>query len=119
MGFWQNAENVGSKGLTGGKKGNDAPPPPDYKGAAEATGRENRPDQYTPFGSTTWSTGADGRPVPSTDVSQGMQGAMSGMQGKPSSARGTPLDPGAHARNSAENAIYGREPSRLDPQFAQ
>lgn len=119
MGFGQNAANVATKGLTGGKKGEDAPPPPDYKGAAEATGQQNRPNQYTPFGSTTWSTGPDGRPVQTTGVSEGMQGAMNGMQGQLSSAWSSPLDNGGQARDRAENAIYGRETARLDPQFAQ
>ena len=47
----------------GGKS--EAPPPPDYRGAAEATGQSNlaninaqtkanRPDVYSPFGSSTW-----------------------------------------------------------------
>src|SRR3954471_2748172 len=105
MGFGENLANIGSKGLTGGKKGEDAPAPPDYKAAAEATGRENRPNQYTPFGSTTWSTGPDGRPVQTTGVAPGMEGAMGGMQGQLSSAWGTPLDNGAQARDRAEGAI--------------
>src|SRR3954469_12048715 len=119
MAFLQNAANIGTKGLTGGKKGSDAPPPPDYKGAAEATGRENRPNQYTPFASTTWTTGPDGRPVQTTGLAPGLQGAMTGMQGQLSGAWGSPLDTGAQARDRAEGAIYGRETSRLDPQFAQ
>jgi hypothetical protein len=102
----------------GGKKGG-ADPMPDYKGAAEATGRENRPNQYTPFASTQWTTGPDGRPVQTTGLAPGMQGAMTGMQGQLSSAWGTPLDTGAQARDRAENAIYGREASRLDPMWQQ
>lgn len=46
----------------------DAPPPPDYRGAAEATAagdlaaarsqtRANRPDEFTPYGSRTWQQG--------------------------------------------------------------
>jgi hypothetical protein len=119
MAFLQNAANIGSKGLTGGKKGGEAPPPPDYQGAAEATGRENRPNQYTPFGSTTWTTGPDGRPVQTTGLAPGLQGAIGGMQGQLSNAWNIPLDTGAQARDRAEGAIYGRETSRLDPMFAQ
>lgn len=119
MGFLQNAANIGSKGLTGGKKGNDAPPPPDYKGAAEATAQANRPTQNTPFGSVSWTHDANGNWTQNTNVAPGMQGAMSGMQGQLSNAWNIPLDTGAQARDRAEGAIYGRETSRLDPQFAR
>jgi len=48
----------------------DAPPPPDYRGAAEATAKgdiemarlqtlANRPDEFTPYGSRTWQQGSD------------------------------------------------------------
>src|SRR5256885_5231983 len=103
-------------GQTASKKG-AAPPPPDYKGAAEATGQQNRPNQATPFASSSWTTGPDGRPMQTTSLAPEMQGAMSGMQGQLSGAWGTPLDNGATARTNAENAIYGQEASRLDPQW--
>ena len=39
-----------------GKKGGSSPPPaPDYKAAAEATAASNRVNQYTPYGSLTYS----------------------------------------------------------------
>ena len=96
--------------------GSDAVAP---AGAAEATGRENRPNQATPFASLNWTTGPDGRPMQTTSVAPGMQGAMTGMQNQLSGAWGTPLDTGAQARDRAENAIYGREASRLDPIWQQ
>lgn len=101
-----------------GKKGS-APDAPDYKGAAEATAKGNRPNQYTPFGSSTWTQDPSGAWTQNTSLAPGMQGAMSGMQGQLSSAWGTPLDNGAQARDRAEGAIYGRETSRLDPQWQQ
>src|SRR5690242_8089755 len=41
------------------------PPAPDYKGAAEATAASQRVNQYTPYGTQTWSQG------PSTQVQTG------------------------------------------------
>ena len=38
-----------------------APPPPDYKGAAEATAASQRVDQFTPYGSQTWGDRVDDR----------------------------------------------------------
>jgi hypothetical protein len=101
-----------------GKKG-QAPPPPDYKGAAEATARGNRPNQSGPFGSVNWTTGPDGRDSQTTSFSGPLAGLSNTLQGQAASAFGTPLDNGAQARQHAEDAIYGRETSRLDPMFAQ
>lgn len=83
-----------------GGKGS-APPPPDYVGAANAqaaASREltdvqnfaNRPEQYTPFGSSTWSTRAitdpaTGQPVTqwtqSTQLAPGLQSALDAQVG--------------------------------------
>lgn len=120
MGFLQNAANVGSKGLTGGKKGGDAPPPPDYVGAAEKTGMQNRPNQTNAFGATsTWGVGPDGRPTQTSSFGGPLGEAASGLENQFAQANANPLDTGAQARQHAEDAIYGRETSRLDPRFAQ
>lgn len=103
----------------GGKKGG-APPPPDYVGAAERTGQQNRPDQTNAFGSTsTWGVGPDGRPTQTSSFGGPMAGAMTGLEGQFAQANATPMDNGAQARQHAEDAIYGRSTSRLDPRFAQ
>jgi hypothetical protein len=48
-----------------------------------------------------------------------LAGAATGLQQQLADAWKTPLTNGADARNSAENAIYGRETSRLDPMWNQ
>lgn len=81
---------------------------------------QNRPDQANAFGaSVNWTTGPDGRPVQVQSLGGPLGGTESELQKQLLGANSTPLDNGAQARNSAENAIYGRETSRLDPQFNQ
>lgn len=83
-----------------GGKG-DAPPPPDYRGAAQAQGQAsrevtdvqnyaNRPQQYTPFGSTTWSPRAITNPATgqavtewtqTTQLAPGLQAALDAQVG--------------------------------------
>ena len=167
-----------------------APPPPDYRGMAEEqaqASREiteqqtyaNRPDQFTPFGSTTWentpvwdeatqqyinrwaqNTELDPLAQASLDEQMKLQleksqlsGAMTGRMwdeyGQPMNwdqhpdMAGTPIyqqggslqtagvdpsglrpggqdvDPSQRYQQSAEDAIYGRSTSRLDPMFEQ
>jgi len=168
-------------------QGKSAPAPPDYKSAAEATAASdkealrdqtyaNRPNQYTPFGSTTWEQSSvvdptTGEPVTSweqyTNLNPESQAALdaqfdvqrrkseqaSGLYERveedfkdPMDYSGLPdwkqgpeagnLSPeelqrgvdfsGAEgrtsaedARQNAEDAIYGRATSRLDPQWEQ
>jgi hypothetical protein len=141
------------------------PAQPDYRGAAEETARSNqeamdrstwanRPDQYTPFGNTTWeaSAGIDpstGKPITSweqyTNLNPESQRALDAqlkLTGDKSELAGSltermanefgepmdysalpewagPLSSGEDARQSAEDAIYGRSTSRLDPQWEQ
>lgn len=141
------------------------PAPPDYRGAAEETAESNqmamdkatwanRPDQYTPFGSTTWeaSAGVDpstGKPITSweqytnlnpesqraldaqlglstskAELAGSLTGRMEDEFGQPLDYSGLPdwagpLGSGDEARQSAEDAIYGRSTSRLDPQWEQ
>ena len=68
----------------GGKSG---PAAPDYRGAAEEQGQSsiaaieaqtkaNRPNQYTPFGSSEWQQDAGGNWRQDINLSQGQQGAL-------------------------------------------
>lgn len=68
--------------LHGGKGG--APPPPDYTGAAAAQAQSskevtnmqlhaNRPDQYTPWGSSTWSSAAGTDPATGQPITNWQQ----------------------------------------------
>jgi len=97
-----------------------ATPEGPYQQAAEAQASANRPTQNTPFGSTSWtrdpSTGAW---TQNTSLAGGLGDAATSMQNQAASTWGVPLDNGATARTNADNAIYGRETSRLDPQWNQ
>ena len=72
-----------------GKKSADAP---DYKGAAEAQGQAsqelvqqqtqaNRPNQYTPWGSSTWTQGQDGSWSQNLSLSPQQQQALDSQMG--------------------------------------
>jgi hypothetical protein len=107
-----NANRLGSS--EGGKK--HAPAPPDFASLAQQQTAANRPDQTSPFGSTTW----DPTHTKQTTAFAGPLGdAASGLEGQFAAANATPLDNGAAARDKAESAIYGRETSRLDPMWKQ
>jgi hypothetical protein len=65
-------------------KGSSSPPPPDYTGAAQAqaassreiatqTTQANRPNQYTPWGSSTWNSYADIDPGTGQQVTRWQQ----------------------------------------------
>lgn len=120
----------------GGKK--SAPPPPDYTSAAEKMGQisaqnvaqqtaANRPNQNTPFGFSTWTQGPNGQWTQQTGLNPTLQGAMGSLMGQANASLSSPLDfsglqqlgsPDA-IRQQAENAIYARETSRLDPYWQQ
>ena len=115
--------------------------------AAQAT-MADRPDQYDPFGSLTWQTGGSDDPNKWTqqytlsapmqnnfDSAMGVTNSMSSlredamaraeqeMSGAPDwgqfgQAKGLEFDP-TELRQRAEDAAYGRQTSRLDPQFEQ
>jgi len=148
-----------------GKKGGSAPPPPDYTSAAIASGEAskevteqqtwaNRPDQFTPWGSTTWQNQQVWDPsteqylnrwAQSTQLTPDAQEALDAqldLQNKRSQLGGSlydrmeseysnPMDwnnavgwggllqGGEEARNRAEDALYSRATSRLDPQWEQ
>lgn len=122
-------------GDEGGKKA--APAPADYQGLVREMGdinqrmleeqtRQNRPDQRTPFASTIWETGPDGRPVQRTQLEGGLGQAATALQGQLAESLGVPLDfsglpelgTGETARQQAISAALGQAESRLNPRFA-
>jgi hypothetical protein len=111
-----------------GQDKKNAPPPPDYTGAAEKTAQQNRPNQVNANGSQiTWTIGPDGRPVQSQSFGGPLAGANTALQGQLANEYSTPFDmskipgltSGAAARDQAINGAYSQATSRLDPQFAQ
>lgn len=132
----------------------DTPAPPDYQAAAEATAQgnlemlqaqteANRPNQFTPFGSSTWSQNGD-KWTQTTRLNPESQRALSSqlrlmgdrselggsLMGRAQDEFGSPMDwsslpdwgatPDAgDVRNRAEDALYGRATSRLDPEWDQ
>lgn len=97
-----------------------APDAPDYKGASAEATRNSRPNQTTPFASSQWSQDPKSG-MWSQNV--GLNGPLAGLNNQLGSqaagAWGTPLDNGQQARQHAEDAIYQRGASRLDPMWAQ
>gem|GEM_PF-780001 len=107
----------------------------------EAQTAANRPDMNTPWGSTDWTKGADGTWTGNVSLSpeqqsifdqqQSLQAGRTGLAntllGSASDTLGTQADwsglpaigSGMEARNRAEDAIYGRASSRLDPMWQQ
>jgi len=136
-----------------GKK--TTPKPPDYEAAAERTSEgnqalveqqtvANRPDQYTPWGSSTWDREGDQwtqninlspEQQAALDQQMGIQGARSGlasgMFGRVEDEFGGLMDwdqfgeyagnlqGGADAREAAIDNSYSQATSRLDPQWEQ
>jgi hypothetical protein len=120
----------------GGKK--QIPAPPDYTGLANQqaqVGRENvdrqttqnRPNQSTPYASTQWGVGPDGRPTQQVGFNGPLAGANTALQeqfasnmAKPFSLSHLPsVGTGDEARQQASNAAYQQAASRLDPQWQQ
>lgn len=143
----------------------DAPDPPDYKGAAEATAAAdkealtqqtwaNRPTQINPWGKvdydveqvvdpateqevTKWTqnTTLDPRLQAALDDQIALQGGRSSLgaslMGRARAEYGTPMDwsgltdwgavpqTGEEARQAAEDALYRRQTSKLDPEYDQ
>lgn len=97
-----------------------SPDAPDYKGASAEATRNARPNQATPWASSSWAQD------PKTGMwsqNVGLSGPLAGLNdqlgAQAGSAWSTPLDSGADARTKAEQAIYGRETARLDPMWDQ
>lgn len=106
---------VGSLGgLGGGKK--SAPAPPDFAALAKQQTNANRPNQITPFASSTWDPE---KQTQTTAFSGPLGDAAAGLQSQFASANASPLDNGAQARQRAEDAIYGRATARLNPMWNQ
>jgi hypothetical protein len=120
----------------GGKK--NAPAPPDYMGLVREQGqiqqdllnqqtRANRPNQSTPFASSTWSQGPDGQWTQSTALNGPMGEASTAVQKQLLQAMTNPLDfgslPGVSsgdvARQQGIDAAYSQATSRLDPRFSR
>jgi hypothetical protein len=107
--------------------------------------RANRPDMYTPFGASEWVQDGQGNWVnrvsldPMSQESLDTQQALGlgrtylagDMLGNVGETMGTPMDwsqfgdytrdlsTGAEARQGAEDALYGRATSRLDPRWEE
>lgn len=117
--LWDNAQKEG------GKK-NQAPPQ-DYTGLAEQQNRANRPNQSTPFGSSSWTQGPDGSWQQNVQFGGPLAGAFGNVQNQLASATANPLDfsgapalqYGEEARKAAVDSAYGQATSRLDPRFNQ
>src|SRR5712664_4257937 len=92
-----------------GGKGGSAPSTPDF--AAAAT-----PTQTNAFGTTSqWNKGPNGQYSQQQSFGGPVGQAAGEMGSQLAGAWGQPLDNGAHARNAAQGAIYGRETANLDP----
>ena len=100
----------------------------------------NRPNQNTPFGGQTWEQDADGNWTQNTFLNEDSQRALDaqlglsadrselgqGMMGRVEDEFSDPMDwsglpevgSGAGARDRAEEDLYNRQTSRLDPQWA-
>lgn len=111
----------------------------------EAQTLANRPDQFTPFGNTQWQQDAQGNWTQTSTLNPESQRALdaqmglmadkselaASLTGRMEDEFGAPLDysglpewagqlsSGEDARQAAEDAIYGRSASRLDPQWEQ
>lgn len=118
--------------------GKQAPKPVDYTGIANQQAQigtqavnqqthQNRPDQVTNFGSTSWTIGPNGQPVQTTSLAGPLGGAASGLQQQfadlaknPLDLSGLPqVDYGDTARQQAFDATYNQMAGRINPEFQQ
>lgn len=125
-------------GAGGGGAGKGMPPPPDYRGIVREQGdmsrqltneqtMANRPNQSTPFASSTWTQGPGGQWTqqvgltgPLGDAAGRAQLSAAEMMGQPLDYSGLQgLDTGDAARQQAIDAAYGQASSRLDPRFGR
>lgn len=138
----------------GGKDAPDAPSTNDYirmattqadmaKNLIREQTAANRPNQYTPYGSSVWQDIGDGRWQQTVELPETQQAALESQQrvglGRSEMAEGllgrageelaapiqweameaNEVGTGADARQAAEDALYGRITSRLDPMWEQ
>lgn len=117
----------GGKNGIGGK-GGKPPDTPDLVGAAREQANinnqgvaqqttANRPNQYGPFGSSTWQQGPDGQWTQNVSLTPGLQAGAERLSGE--IANQGPIGTGDQARQQAIDSAYGQAASRLDPQWAQ
>lgn len=118
--------------------GNGVPAPQNFGQAAQqqanasqqnvnAQTLANRPNQYNPNASLTWTQGPNGQWQQSTQFNGPLAGLNDSLQqqaaqamGQPFSLSGLPeLTDGAAARQQAIDAAYGDATKRLEPQFQQ
>lgn len=118
--------------------GSSAPTPPDFNAAAKAQAdassaavqgqtAANRPNQTTPFATTSWTQGPNGQwqqnvslNGPLGGLQQGLQGQAAQAMAQPFSLSGLPeVQSGDGARQQAFNAAYGQAESRLNPMWQQ
>lgn len=135
---WSDLDPWNPSGKLGGLFSDEPPPAvPNYGQAAESDWTRqtaaNRPNQETPWGSTSWTQGPDGQWTQTTSLSpeqqalldqqRGLQGGRYGLaQGmfpQIQSMLSSGLPDGSQARDQAITAAYGQATSRLDPRFAQ
>jgi hypothetical protein len=91
-----------------------------FQNAADAQARANRPNQNTPYASSGWTKDPKtGEWTQNVGFNPALSGANSEMQDQLTAAWSNPLDNGQQARQHAEDALYGRETSRLDPMWQQ
>lgn len=139
IGLGANALGIGAGAKAAGDSGKkNAPAPPDYAGLAQqqadASRRlaneqtaANRPNQSTPFASSTWAQGPDGQWTQQVGFNGPLAGAAQSAQQQAADAMGQPLDfsglqqmtSGEAARQQAIDAAYGQATSRLDPRFSR
>lgn len=87
----------------------------------------NRPNQSTPWASTTWTTGPDGKPMQQVALNGGLGEAANALQGQLAQNMKAPLDfsglpelgTGEEAERRASEAAYGQAKSRLDPMWQE
>lgn len=101
---------AGLAGGAAGGKGSGGPSSPDFSAAA-------RTATNTPFAGDSYSKNADGSYTHNVGLNGPLAGANQNLQDQFAKGWGTPLDNGADARQHAEDAIYQRETSRLDPMW--
>ena len=113
------------------------------KGLIQEQTRANRPDQYTPYGTTLWEDLGGGRWRQDVTLPEASQAALEAQQrtargrselaeslvGRAGEELGSPISwtpmaanevaQASDARQAAEDAMYGRTTSRLDPMWEQ
>lgn len=116
--------DIAQNGGTGKKGG---PAPGDYMKMLDTMNQANRPNINTPGGSQRWSKDKDGNWTMDVSMAPQMQSAYDNLFSQANEGFSQPLDfsgapqvgDGSQARQRAEDAIYSRQASRLDPMWAQ